>query len=573
MPQLILAIHVGPHDSGAAVLQDYSLKAAVQLERLTRHKGDGSFPGAAIDEVLSIAGASRKDVDVLAASRCLYPSRYFHDVRGLRLLREQFRERVRRRPRLTLSELMVRHQTFDVERLFDVAAFKRDLGLRQDVITHFFNHHEAHALPTIFFSPWDDALVVSADGGGDTVHYSHRHLCDGELRVPYGGEDYALKAPAEEDSIAKVYGYTTKALGFIRTRHEGKVTGLAAMGRPVCRDEIAARLSVDEDGRVHSDFGGDREIYSFMRGIAARNSREDVAASVQDVLEDIMLTSIRQVLARNPARHLGVSGGLFANVKLNRLLAERLPIDEIFIFPAMGDEGLTVGGALSYLMKRDGLKTWLDRRTDLTSLYLGRDYTGSADRVLAESHGIRCTSEDPVAGSAARLAEGRIGAIYTGRMEYGPRALGARSILANPSRRETHDLLNFRLSRSEFMPFAPVVTAGNADSIFDISPVMARACENMTITCNVKPEWRSRIAAVVHVDGSARPQIIERNVNPLYYDILAGFERATGLPVLVNTSFNVHEEPIVNTPAECARALQDGRIDFVVTQGGLYERG
>jgi carbamoyltransferase len=268
-----------------------------------------------------------------------------------------------------------------------------------------------------------------------------------------------------------------------------------------------------------------------------------------------------------------VSGGLFANVKLNRLLAERLPIDEIFVFPAMGDEGLTVGGALSYLMKRDGLEAWLDQRRGLASLYLGRDYTESADRVLAGSRGLRPTGEDPVAGSAARLAEGRIGAIYTGRMEYGPRALGARSILANPSRRETHDLLNFRLSRSEFMPFAPVVTAGNADSIFDISPVMARACENMTITCNVKPEWRSRIAAVVHVDGSARPQIIERNVNPLYYDILAGFERATGLPVLVNTSFNVHEEPIVNTPAECARALQDGRIDFVVTQGGLYERG
>jgi carbamoyltransferase len=171
-----------------------------------------------------------------------------------------------------------------------------------------------------------------------------------------------------------------------------------------------------------------------------------------------------------------------------------------------------------------------------------------------------------------RLEQGQLGAIYTGRMEYGPRALGARTILANPSRRETHDLLNERLQRSEFMPFAPVVAAGNADAIFDIGPVMARACSNMTITCNVKPEWRSRIAAVVHVDGSARPQVIERDLNPLYFDVLAGFERATGLPVLVNTSFNVHEEPIVNTPAECARALQDGRIDFVVTQGGLYER-
>jgi carbamoyltransferase len=149
-------------------------------------------------------------------------------------------------------------------------------------------------------------------------------------------------------------------------------------------------------------------------------------------------------------------------------------------------------------------------------------------------------------------------------MEYGPRALGARSILANPSRRETHDLLNQRLSRSEFMPFAPVIAAEKA--------VNAYACRFMTITCNVKPEWRKRIAAVVHVDGSARPQIIERETNPLYYDILNAFERESDLPVLVNTSFNVHEEPIVNKSSDCIRALLDGHIDFVVTAQGIYER-
>ncbi len=156
-------------------------------------------------------------------------------------------------------------------------------------------------------------------------------------------------------------------------------------------------------------------------------------------------------------------------------------------------------------------------------------------------------------------------------MEYGPRALGARSILANPSRRETHDLLNRRLARTEFMPFAPVIRAERAAEVFDVDRLNAYACRFMTITCNVKPHWRERIAAVVHVDGSARPQVIARDANPLYYDVLAAFERESGLPVLVNTSFNVHEEPIVNTPAECARALTDGRIDFVVTTQGIYE--
>jgi carbamoyltransferase len=263
---------------------------------------------------------------------------------------------------------------------------------------------------------------------------------------------------------------------------------------------------------------------------------------------------------------------VFANVRLNRLLAEKLPIDEIFIYPAMGDEGMPAGGALCYLLQRDGLPQWLSQRYRLRDVYFGRDYTKLIDEAMAESPRIRRTNESSVEGSARRLNAGQLGAIYVGRMEYGPRALGARSILANPSRRETHDLLNQRLSRSEFMPFAPVIAAEKAATVFDVNPVNAYACRFMTITCNVKPEWRDRIAAVVHVDGSARPQTIERETNPLYYDILTAFERESGLPVLVNTSFNVHEEPIVDKPSECIRALLDGRIDFVVTTQGIYER-
>jgi carbamoyltransferase len=185
--------------------------------------------------------------------------------------------------------------------------------------------------------------------------------------------------------------------------------------------------------------------------------------------------------------------------------------------------------------------------------------------------GVRRITGDPIEAAAKRLAGGQIGAIYTGRMEYGPRALGARSILANPSRRETHDLLNQRLDRTEFMPFAPVVPEEKAAEVFDVNSVNAYACRFMTITCNVRPVWRERIAAVVHVDGSARPQTITRDANPLYYDVVSAFGRETGTPVLVNTSFNVHEEPIVNTPRECANALVDGRIDFVVTRRAIYE--
>jgi carbamoyltransferase len=572
MPQLILTAHSGIHDAGAALFEDYKLLAAVQLERLTRVKSDGrEHPDLAMDEVLSIAGVTRQDVDVVGFSRTEFPTVFYRNIRGVRWVREKYRKYVEKNTRRYMPREFLRYHTTRIDDIFKVDKFRRASGFRDDAIIYFYNHHEAHALAPLFYSDWDDALLVTADAGGDTVNYSHRLFSDGTLKTIYGGEE-CLLTPLPIDSIAYAYMTMTAALGFIPLRHEGKLTGLAAFGKPILADRIAARFYIDDSGRILSDFRDYPEMVKFIHSIAAGVSKEDASASIQKVLEDKVLHSISRLLETNKARHLGVAGGIFANVRLNRLLAEKLPIDEIFIFPAMGDEGMPAGGALCYLLQRDGLSKWLSRRHRLRDVYLGRDFTNLIDDVLKASPAIRLTNEIPVDGAAKRLNAGQLGAIYVGRMEYGPRALGARSILANPSRRETHDLLNTRLSRSEFMPFAPVITAENAAMVFDINHVNAYACRFMTITCNVKPQWRDRIPAVVHIDGSARPQVIERETNPLYYDILTAFERESGLPVLVNTSFNVHEEPIVNCPSECLKALLDGRIDFVVTTQGIYER-
>ena len=164
----------------------------------------------------------------------------------------------------------------------------------------------------------------------------------------------------------------------------------------------------------------------------------------------------------------------------------------------------------------------------------------------------------------------KAGAIYVGRMEFGPRALGARSIIAAPSDAAINDNLNQRLDRSEFMPFAPYVLEEDAARVFEINDVNRYAARFMTITCDVRPEWRDRIPAVVHVDGSARPQVIEAGENPLYFAVLERFYQRTGLPVLVNTSFNVHEEPIIDTPEQALTALLDGRIDRILTSDALY---
>jgi len=568
----ILAFHPGAHDASAAVFDDYRLVAAVQEERLTRQKGSGDgVPWLAIDEVLRIAGWTRRDVDAIASTRAFYPADYVrgplrrevdHALRRWRGkeagLREMWRECQRRR-------------TTDTAKIFASERFLAHNGFRADVRYFFANHHEAHALPALFFTDWHDALVFTADGIGDNVSYSIRTLKEGALACHFGDDRFLLKKRAA-NSIGQAYSFATALCGFTKLRHEGKLTGLAAYGEPTLAPEIARRFRLGTDGLVATDFRGEVEIGDEMARICAGASRETVAASIQKVTEDLMLAAVRHWVERHKVRHLGLGGGLFANVRLNRLLAESLPLDEVFVFPAMGDDGLCVGAALSFLLARDGLPAWLARRYRLDTVYLGRDFDADIDAALEATTGVHRQGGAPREIAIERIAAGQVGAAYLGRMEFGPRALGARSILASPADHAINDDLNKRLERSEFMPFAPYVLDEDADKVFEITPVNRYAARFMTITCGVRPQWRDKIPAVVHVDGTARPQIVRDAENPLYAAILRGFRDKTGLPVLVNTSFNAHEEPIVNRPAECARALVDGRIDFVVTERAVYAR-
>src|SRR5271156_1673263 len=240
MSQLILSAHSGSHDAVAAGFVDYELKAAVQLERLTRRKSDGrEHPDLAIDEVLSIAGATRQDVDVVCFSRSEFPTMFYRNIRGVRWVREKYRKYVEGNTRRYMPPEFLRYHTAKIDDIFDVAKFRRASGFRDDADMFFYNHHESHALAPLFYTDWDDALLVTADGGGDTVNYSHRHFAKGEIKTIYGGEDWMTRAP-EVDSLGWAYAGATRALGFRMNRHEGKLTGLAAFGQPVLAEKIAA---------------------------------------------------------------------------------------------------------------------------------------------------------------------------------------------------------------------------------------------------------------------------------------------------------------------------------------------
>jgi len=572
---IILGIHAGQHEASATLFDDYRVLAAVQMERLNRIKGAGVLPDEwawpCVDEVLSMHGLTRRDVDAVALTRSALPQTYYLKMRTpwRRLAVRAKPEILQKRPHRLLVNALRKEHVADPSLVFAVTDFFVDHGFSQSVRIHWSNHHLCHALPGLFFTDWSEGLLYTADGIGDNTSYSARSFGNGKLTSLFGDDD-ALLEPYGGGSVALAYGIVTQAVGFRMLRHEGKITGLAASGEPVFYRDLAQHFAVDERGQVRSTWITFEEMRRAITKLLDGAKREDAAASIQKLVEDIVLVSLTRILRQAPHRHLGLSGGLFANVKLNCHLADNLSLDEIFVVPPMGDEGLSLGAGLAFLLSRDGLHRWLERRYRLDDVYWGRDYDSAIDAALIAEPDVARLDDPRIEGTAARLADGQIGAIFRGRMEFGPRALGARSILANPSRKATHDELNRRLQRSEFMPFAPVVTEENASRVFDINSVNSYACRFMTITTEVLPQWRRAIEAVVHIDGSARPQIIRRDINPLYYDIVVAFERRTGIPALINTSFNVHEEPIVNRPAECVRALVDRRIDFVVTENGLY---
>lgn len=566
---LILGLY-SAHDANAALFDDYRLVAAVAEERLTRVKGDGGrFPAAAVEACLRQAGASAADVEVVCLPRVDYPAGYYGWRAHLPVPQRS------RTGMLDLSSVMARNRVRDPLAALDAGRWLAEQGGLRPKRIAFYNHHLSHALGALFHTPWQDALLYTADGGGDRVFYSARRLAGGRLEDLFGGEDasLALRRPqTRADSLGLLYAAVTRALGMQPLRHEGKVLGLAAFGTPRFAPELEAFYAVAEDGQVRATAERAR-IEATVERLAREAPREDVAASVQAVLERLELEALRRIQARHPARNLGLCGGVFANVKLTQRIAEAFPqLEEVFVYPAMSDQGEGAGGALQYLLERDGLPAWLSRRPGrFESLYLGPDHMEEADGVLRAA-GCRAIATEDLAGNAARLIQaGKVIGTYLGRCEYGPRALGARSIMAAPVSRGINDQLNRRLDRTDFMPFAPVVREARCDAVFRLPESLRYTARFMTVTCDVREEWRERIPAVVHVDGTARPQLIRREANPLYHDVLEAYEALTGLPVLINTSFNVHEEPIINRPEEALRALQQDRVDCLLTPGGIWE--
>jgi carbamoyltransferase len=561
------------HEASAALLHDGAVVAAVAEERLTRIKGDGGrLPRLAMEHVLQIAGISRRDVDCIAVVADRFPEDCLRHPRALPDLERRFRswrDRLRGRPVRDVAMGHVQRALHRLGREPNVEPYVRTRrflareNFRPDARLRFFDHHASHAMAAAYGSGFDEAAVVTVDGVG---HLGVHHTSGAFRR-------HALTRLAVSDTPGTSAGWfyegITRLLGFRPLRHEGKVLGLAAWGdaKPLLEAFRRALRCAPSGRTLTSDFAGtpraDAARMAYLAEVIRGHSREDVAAAAQRTLEEAVIPLVQAALDETGARRVALNGGVFANVRLNQHIGALPGVERVFVFPAMSDTGNSVGAALLALADLHPDAFARGRRA-LDTVYWGPVYDDDEIRQALDAVGARhqrLSAEELVEHAARAIHEGLVVGWFQGRMEFGPRALGNRSIVASPVDATINRRLNDRLSRTEFMPFAPSVLAEHASAIFaDVGPA-AHTAEFMTTTLEVTPPWRPRIPAVVHVDATARPHLVVRDRNPLYHRLLERYHELSGIPLVLNTSFNVHEEPIVCQPSEAARALAEGRVD------------
>ena len=474
----------------------------------------------------------------------------------------------RRQARGWAARAIVEHLRWELELEAGLARLGLSARLQRD------EHHLSHAANAYLASGFDRALIVTLDGYGSGLA--------GSVSVGQAGAIERLAGVPFPHSLGSFYEAVTSSLGFHPDRHAGKIVGLAAYGDPAVLSDVLLAGITQEDGGFRLR---DNLNVFLSRHLASRFAMVDVAAAWQHVLEVVGCRFVEHWVARTGCDHLVLSGGVTANVKLNQRLHALPGVKRTFVYPNMGDGGCGTGLALLRSWPGGGVAGGAAAAAGgaaagrdgggLRDVYLGPAYGERECEVALRQAGLRF--ERPAdAGAMARevarrIHAGQVVARFDGRMEYGPRALGNRSILYHAREPGVNQWLNQRLGRTEFMPFAPVTLWEAAGRCYEGLAGAEHAAEFMTMTFDCTPWMRAQCPAAVHVDGTARPQLIRRDVNPAYYDIVKEYERLAGVPCLVNTSFNLHEEPIVCSPQDAIRAFRLGHLDALVLGPFLAE--
>lgn len=553
----VVGISAYYHDAACAVLRDGRLVASAQEERFSRRKHDPSLPRSAFRYCLAEAGLDITDIDCIA----------YYESPTLKLTRQLWAGLPDFPP--TAPEALFRLDASRPER-----EIRELLGYEGRIES--VDHHEAHAASAFFCSGFDEAALFTADGVGEWATTSYgRAGAEGldlfeEVRFPH--------------SLGLLYSAVTAFLGFAVNSDEYKVMGLAPYGRPRYVDQVWQLVEDHPGGQYRLA----ERYFDFIRGTRMFSEAlcelfgspprepdseitpfaEDVAHSLQIVLEEMMLRKVRWLHDQVPLADLCLAGGVALNCVANGQVRRRGPFRRVFVQPAAGDAGGSVGAAALVHRRLSGV---VHRPEALVHVHLGPSYDPAEVRALLAAGTVATlefsNKDDLCHHVAQRLAEGEVVGWFHGRMEFGPRALGARSILADPRRPEMRDRINALVKRREaFRPFAPSVLEEEADRHFDLdvrSPFMLE-------TCQVRSPLE--LPAVTHIDGSARVQTVSAGDSPRFHRLLRAFADLTGCPVLLNTSFNLRGEPIVCTPVDAVLCFIRSDIDCLVLEDTVLER-
>ena len=547
------------HDSSACIVRDGELLFAVAEERLSRVKHDARFPRNAIQACLDFARISAKQLDDICFGWPTAGPGFRHDLRcfaagkmpvtSLNLITT------------TMHFLSMWHQgsgaKLFLQQFGDVKARMR-----------FVDHHFAHAISAYAFSGFSDAAVVVMDGRGAWEATSIWHGHDGRL-------DPVLTIPFP-DSVGFFYSEFTEYLGFQRNSDEWKVMGLAPFGQPGV--DLRAFIELKHQPyRVHSKrlFGSGSDVFSEM---AARlgpprvpeseisDRHKNIAYAAQDACEVAMMNVVRLAIEKTRSRNLCLAGGVALNSKANGKILASVLQGDLFVQPAASDDGVALGAALVPYLDRGGPLP----NKPMRHAYLGPAFDDDAIASTLHTYKLRYSPlRDPAATAAELLSSGKIIGWFQGHMEFGPRALGGRSILADPRDQEMNNRVNNAVKfREWWRPFAPSLKKESARDFLE----SAADSPFMIVTAQVRPEKRKVIPAVTHVDGSARPQTVEEKINPLYWRLIDKFGQRTGVPVILNTSFNLRGEAIVNTPTDAVRTFFSSGMDALIIGSFLVEK-
>jgi len=548
------------HDSAAAILKDGKVIAAVEEERFSRKKFDDGFPKMAIDWCLKEAEISPENLDSVA----------FYDKPILKFER-LLDNYIAVAPRGLYSFLNV-IPIWLHKRLWVKDEISKHLkGFRGDII--FPEHHVSHAAHTFFTSPFDEAAILTIDGVGEWSTTSFGTAYDTTIKLTND-----IRWP---HSVGLFYSAFTYFLGFKVNEGEYKLMGLSAYGKPNYYDLIMKNLvDVKNDGSIHLNmkyfsFTYDKVMtnqnFSDLFGIPRREEdakaeqvHYDIAASAQLVLEDIMMKMTNHVHKKTGMKNLCLGGGVALNGVANYRILKDGPFENIHIPPSPGDGGSAIGCAqyLYYCYKKNKRKIEHNAESIKNNIFIGPSYSNDEIKSFLAINKIqyKFLEKNSLLETIAKLiSEGNVVGWYQGKMEWGPRALGNRSILADPRNVKMKDILNEKIKhRESFRPFAPCILEEHASEYFDIdipSPYM------LLVAPVKKPE---KIPAVTHVDGTGRLQTVSKYTNPLFYDLINEFYKTTDVPVLINTSMNVRGEPIVNTTEQAYNMIVKTDMDYTV---------